>query len=194
MKRNILSTLFEIFFPIILFGVIIALREAFPIETFTFSEQEKTTENFINDKSMTSIKDIISDPDFDQNSFSWNGMSVIPPLKICSSLNEQYQSRPLIGSIGLPLEIRNQMISDSLEFENIINFKLTENNFKNFSSVEELDNYVKSPQYTADPNKLICFGVKFSYDEEFKQYDYSLHFFDFEKMGKEGVQDIATNN
>ena len=194
MKRNILSTLFEIFFPIILFGVIIALREAFPIETFTFSEQEKTTENFINDKSMTSINDIISDPDFDQNSFSWNGMSVIPPLKICSSLNEQYQSRPLIGSIGLPLEIRNQMISDSLEFENIINFKLTENNFKNFSSVEELDNYVKSPQYTADPNKLICFGVKFSYDEEFKQYDYSLHFFDFEKMGKEGVQDIATNN
>ena len=194
MKRNILSTLFEIFFPIILFGVIIALREAFPIETFTFSEQEKTTENFINDKSMTSIKDIISDPDFDQNSFSWNGMSVIPPLKICSSLNEQYQSRPLIGSIGLPLEIRNQMISDSLEFENIINFKLTENNFKNFSSVEELDNYVKSPQYTADPNKLICFGVKFSYDEEYKQYDYSLHFFDFEKMGKEGVQDIATNN
>ena len=194
MKRNILSTLFEIFFPIILFGVIIALREAFPIETFTFSEQEKTTENFINDKSMTSINDIISDPDFDQNSFSWNGMSVIPPLKICSSLNEQYQSRPLIGSIGLPLEIRNQMISDSLEFENIINFKLTENNFKNFSSVEELDNYVKSPQYTADPNKLICFGVKFSYDEEYKQYDYSLHFFDFEKMGKEGVQDIATNN
>ena len=194
MKRNILSTLFEIFFPIILFGVIIALREAFPIETFTFSEQEKTTENFINDKSMTSIKDIISDPDFDQNSFSWNGMSVIPPLKICSSLNEQYQSRPLIGSIGLPLEIRNQMISDSLEFENKINFKLTENNFKNFSSIEEMNNYVKSPQYTADPNKLICFGVKFSYDEEYKQYDYSLHFFDFEKMGKEGVQDIATNN
>ena len=68
MKRNILSTLFEIFFPILLFGVIIALREAFPIETFTFSEQEKTTENFIKDKSMTSIKDVLSEPDLEPES------------------------------------------------------------------------------------------------------------------------------
>ena len=56
MKRNLFSTLFEIFFPIILFGVIIALREAFPIEIFTFSETEKNTEKYINDKLMTSIK------------------------------------------------------------------------------------------------------------------------------------------
>ena len=198
MKRNILSTLFEIFFPILLFGVIIALREAFPIETFTFSEQEKTTENFIKDKSMTSIKDVLSEPDLepglDQNSFIWNGLSVNPPLKICSSSNAQYQSRPLIGAIGLPQEIKDQMISDSLEYEKIIDFKLTQNNFKDFNSIEDLNNYVKDPQYTSDPNKLICFGVKFSYDEGNKNYDYSLHFFDFEKMGEEGVQDIATNN
>ena len=70
MKRNLFSTLFEIFFPIILFGVIIALREAFPIEIFTFSETEKNTEKYINDKSMTSIKNIQNDPGFDQSTTS----------------------------------------------------------------------------------------------------------------------------
>ena len=86
------------------------------------------------------------------------------------------------------------MILDSLEFKNLINFELTLNSFKEFESIEEMNNYIKEPSYAADPNNLICFGVKFSYDNNTKLYDYSLHFFDFEKMGKEGVQDIATNN
>ena len=53
MKRNILSTLFEIFFPIILMVVIICLRKAFPVETFKFQEEEKSLENYILDKSIT---------------------------------------------------------------------------------------------------------------------------------------------
>ena len=40
MKRNFLSTLFEILFPIILMVVIIGLREAFPVEIYKFSEEE----------------------------------------------------------------------------------------------------------------------------------------------------------
>ena len=194
MKRNIFSTLFEIFFPILLFGVIIALREAFPIETYTFSEEEGNTEKFINDKSMTSIKDILNDQGYDKSSSSWNGMSVIPPFKICSSLNDQYQARPLIASIGIPTEIKEQMIKDSLEFSDIINFHLTENSFKNFSSIEEMENYIKDPKYGAEPDELICFGLRFSYDMETKKYDYSLHFFDFKKVGTQGVQDIACND
>ena len=194
MKRNIFSTLFEIFFPIILFVVIIALREAFPIEVYTFSEEEGNTEKFINDKSMTSIKNIIHNDDYDPNSESWNGMSVIPPFKICSSFNPQYKLRPLIASIGIPEEIKNQMIKDSEEFEDIINFKLNINSFRNFSSIEEMEKFIKDPHYAADPNNLICFGLKFIYDIETKKYDYSLHFFDFEKMGTEGVQDIACND
>ena len=194
MKRNIFSTLFEIFFPIILFAVIIALREAFPIDTYDFSDQEKTTENYIYNKSITSVKNIYFDPDYDPFSQSWNGMTVLPPLKICSPYNNQYKARPLIASIGIPQEVKNQMINDSLEFKDIINFELTENNFKEFSSIEEMETYIKDPQYAADPNNLICFGVRFSYEEETEKYDYSLHFFDFENMGREGVQDIATDN
>ena len=194
MKRNIFSTLFEIFFPIVLFVVIIALREAFPIETYTFKEEEKNIENFINDKSMTTIKNIVNDEGFDPDSYSWNGMSVAPPFKICSKLNNQDLERPLIGDIGIPQEIKNQMMLDSLEFKDEINFEITEKSFKKFETVEQMNNYIKDQHYGADPNTLICFGVKFSYETEEKLYNYSLHFFDFEKMGREGIQDIACND
>ena len=99
---------------------------------------------------MTSIKDITHKDDYDPNTESWNGMSVIPPFKICSSLNPQYQARPIIASIGIPEEIKNQMIKDSEEFENIINFKLNNNSFRNFSSIEEMEKFIKDPHYAVD--------------------------------------------
>ena len=57
-----------------------------------------------------------------------------------------------------------------------------------------MEDYVKDPLYAANPDNLICFGIKFSYEEDTKKYDYSLHFFDFEKIGKEGIQDIASDS
>ena len=50
MKRNFLSTLFEIFFPSIIIIVILILRKAFSVDTHNFSE-EGDIENFIKDKS-----------------------------------------------------------------------------------------------------------------------------------------------
>ena len=193
MKRNILSTLFEIFFPVILMAVIICLREAFPIETYKFEAQEKSTENYIHDKSITSKTNIFFDPNFDLETKSWIGLTVVPPLQICSPYNNQFQQRPLIASIGIPQEIKNQMIIDSFEFKQLINFSLTYDSFKEFSSIEEMEDYIKQPKYIAEPNGLICFGLKFSYDEETKKYDYSLHFFDFDKTDKKGIQDISSN-
>ena len=188
-----MSTLFEIFFPIILMVVIICLRKAFPVETFKFQEEEKSLENYILDKSITSKILALSDPEFDQSSSSWLGLSAIPPFQICSQYNNQLEPRPLIASIGIPQEIKDQMIEDSQHFKSLINFELTQNSFKEFNSIEEMENYIKDPKYAADPNNLICFGLKFSYDQNSKKYDYSLHFFDFDKKGKEGIQDIPSN-
>ena len=193
MKRNFLSTLFEIFFPIILMVVIICLRKAFPVETFKFQEQEESTEKYILDKSITSKSNVLANPNFDLNSKSWLGMSMIPPLQICSPFNNQMQERPLIASIGIPQGIKDQMIADSNEFKSFINFSLNQNSFKEFESIEQMENYIKDIKYTADPNGLICFGLRFSYDSKTKKYDYSLHFFDFDKTGKEGIQDIPSN-
>ena len=193
MKRNIFSTLFEIFFPIILMVVIICLRKAFPVEIYKFDSQEHDVENYIKDKSITSKTNVLMDPNFDQNSASWLGLSTIPPFQICSPYNNQGEQRPLIASIGIPEEIKTQMIADSQEFKTLINFELNKNSFKEFSSIEEMENYIKDIKYTADPNGLICFGLRFSYDSNTKKYDYSLHFFDFDKTGKEGIQDIPSN-
>ena len=192
MKRNLISTIFEIMFPIIIVIVIVALKQAFPINTHHFSETEGSLEKYILDKSMSSIN-YDDTTDYNQASQSWLGLSALPPFQICSPLNPQYQYRPLIASIGIPLEIKNQMIQDSEKFENVILFKLTLNSFKEFDSIEQLEEYIKDPDYIKDPSQQICFGLKFSYDEIDKKYNYSLHFFDFEKTGLEGVEDIPNN-
>ena len=252
MRRNILSTLFEIFFPIILFCLIIILRKAFPIANLSFEEFDHNITYFMENKSIISsidlddgldfgnisINDIpnlikyfnfsklnfsnidIKDLNFEELSniidqllenftinFNMSDFSLkylgiplmIPPLYICSNLNEQNQSRPLIASIGIPLEIKWRMIIDSWIFYKLANlapsdikydFKLELNSFKEFETIEDMEKYVKEPDYLTNPDKLICFGLRFFNNETTNEYNYSLHFFDFSKIGKEGVQDI----
>jgi len=193
MKRNFLSTLFEILFPIILMVVIIGLREAFPVEIYKFSEEEKDLTTYIQNKSITTKTPILTDTNYDSASNTWLGLTVIPPFQICSPYNNQLQERPKIASIGIPDEIKTQMIQDSIEFEPLIHFRLNENSFKEFNSIDELNEYIKAPKYGTDLENLICFGLRFSYDSITKKYDYSLHFFDFDKTGKDGIQDVQSN-
>ena len=191
MKRNFISTLFEIFFPSIIIVVILILRKAFSVDTHDFSE-EGSIESFIKDKSMTSINYNLYSNLEDQE---WNGLSLLSPFQICSSSNEQFEERKIIASLGIPGDIKQQMINDAELFKTkgINDFTLTMESFQEFSSVEELNEYIKDPSYLSKKDKLICFGVKFSYDEENKHYNYSLHFFDYPKQGNEGIQDIANN-
>ena len=191
MKRNFISTLFEIFFPSIIIVVILILRKAFSVDTHDFSE-EGSIESFIKDKSMTSINYNLYSNLEDQE---WNGLSLLSPFQICSSSNEQFEERKIIASLGIPGDIKQQMINDAELFKTkgINDFTLTMDSFQEFSSVEELNEYIKDPSYLSKKDKLICFGVKFSYDEENKHYNYSLHFFDYPKQGNEGIQDIANN-
>ena len=193
MKRNILSTLFEIFFPIILMIVIIGLRKAFPVEIYTFEEEEKNLTNYIYNKSITTKNPLLSDTNYNQELNSWLGLTTFPPLQICSPINNQYQARPKIASIGIPQKIKKQMIKDSKEYESQIFFSLNESSFKEFNSIDELNEYIKDSKYSTNPDELICFGLKFNYDSKIKKYDYSLHFFDFDKTGKDGIQDIPSN-
>ena len=191
MKRNFISTLFEIFFPSIIIVVILILRMAFSVDTHDFSE-EGSIESFIKDKSMTSINYNLYSNLEDQE---WNGLSLLSPFQICSSSNEQFEERKIIASLGIPGDIKQQMINDAELFKTkgINDFTLTMESFQEFSSVEELNEYIKDPSYLSKKDKLICFGVKFSYDEENEHYNYSLHFFDYPKQGNEGIQDIANN-
>ena len=191
MKRNIILTLFEILFPIIMFVIIIGIRKAFKIEKYEFNEKELSTQNFIRNKSIVSFnKETLNNPN---NFIYYSGMTPWPPLQICSKFNNQLQERPLIASIGIPDEIKEQMINDSYIFSDKIKFSLNPYSFKEFDSIEKMEEFIKSPDYTKNLNNLICFGLKLSYDKNNKKYNYSLHFFD-KKFGKEGIQDIPNNN
>ena len=58
--------------------------------------------------------------------------------------------------------------------------------FKDFSSIEDMENVIKDKSYGNEDNELICFGIYFKQDGH--KYDYSLHYFD--AMFSQGVQDV----
>ena len=180
LKRNIISTLFEILFPIILMILSYAIRKAFTLKTFEFSSQEGTIENYIQNKSVVnfdyssmSFQDLnVSNPMIP----TWAGLSILPALQICLGIHSKYQPRPLIATIGIPEKIKNKILVDSSPFLSRFNFTLTYNNFKDFKNIDELNDYVKDPQYGQDNFPLICFGMR--YENVGHNYNYSLHYFD----------------
>ena len=261
MKRNLIATIFEILFPVLMFCLIIVLRHVFPLNIESFDDLEGDIRKFVQNKAIISALDIninltdlliksnitnitdlnISDIDnidfsnFDFikhinfenivpfmelldkmgiNDLDLQDMGIelfIPPLYICSDINDQKQKRPLIASIGIPQDIKNKMILDSIVYNNLakklykyygkfrkdlnFDFELNNNSFKEFETIEDLNKYISDPEYiNRKEEDLICFGLSFSYDEKINNYNYSLHFFDFNKMGREGIQDIPTNN
>ena len=117
---------------------------------------------------------------------TWAGLSILPALQICLGIHSKFQPRPLIATIGIPEKIKNKILVDSSPFLSIFNFTLTYNNFKEFANIDELNDYVKNPQYGQDNFPLICFGM--TYEGKEHNYNYSLHYFD--SVLSEGVRDI----
>ena len=107
------------------------------------------------------------------------GLTILPALKICSPLNEKYEPRPIIGSIGLPEEIKQRIISEAGMYAFFVTFK-------DYNSIEDMENAVKDKAYGKEDNPLICFAISFK--QEGHKYDYSLHYFD--ALFSQGVQDV----
>ena len=190
LKRNIISTLFEILFPIVLMLLAYAIRKAFTLETFEFTSQEGTLENYIKNKSVVNFdSSSMSTDDLDTTNpmaQTWAGLSILPTLRICSRFNSQFQPRPLIATIGIPDEIKNKIMTDAAPYESIFNLGLTYDKFKNFDNIEQLNKYIQDPKYGQDGYPLICFGMRL--EKNGHKYNYSLHYFD--SVLSEGVKDI----
>ena len=177
MKRNVCSTIFEILFPIALILLCYIIRQAFQLEKFYFKDEEKTLTNYIQNTS--SLYDQNYEPQLLPTEDSTLGLSIIPALKICSPLNEKFEPRPIIASIGLPNELKNRIEDESGIYKDYIKFK-------EYESIEEMEDYVKDKKYGKDDNEQICFGIRF--EKVGHKYDYSLHYFD--SLFNQGVQDI----
>ena len=114
MKRNVLSTLCEIFFPIILMILLYWLKTIFDIKLYEFDETEGKLEDFIKERSVTYLDNYTSLP---SNTTLWNGMSIRAALRICSIINSNQKERPKIATIGVPDEIKWKLVNDSLIFD-----------------------------------------------------------------------------
>ena len=184
LKRNIVSTLFEILFPIILILLAYAIRKAFVLEIHEFSKQEESLEKYIKTKSVVNFNR--NNLPEQENTIEYEGLSVLPALEICNK--KRQVPRLMIATIGIPEEIKNRIIDDANHPNVNSNFRLTlsSSNFKPFNSVTDLNNYITSNKYGEEGYPLICFGM--ALEEKGHKYSYSLHYFD--SVLTEGIHDI----
>ena len=187
LKRNKGTTLCEIFFPVLLMAILLAIRKAFTIDEYIFDEEEETIENFIRRRSVANVD--LMNPDINQTdnrTFLWNGMSILPALYICSSYNRLNTPRPMIATIGIPQDIKNKIISDAFLYQSIFNLSITNDNFLDFDSISDMESYVEDPTFGTESKPAICFGMRL--EEKENSYNYSLHYFD--SIFDEGIQDL----
>ena len=184
LKRNIISTLFEILFPIVLILLAYAIRKAFVLETYEFNKEEESLEKYIKTKSAVFFnRDNLPNRD---NPSEYEGLSILPALEIC---NKTFQEpRTMIATIGIPDEIKTRIIEDAEHYKDYSNYtlKITLSNFKPFESIEELNDYITDNKYGEEGYPLICFGMRL--EQSGHKYNYSLHFFD--SVLSEGIHDI----
>ena len=184
LKRNIVSTLFEILFPIILILLAYAIRKAFILETYEFDKEEKSLDEYIKNKSAVYFnRDSL--PSL-SNPSEYEGLSILPALEICNKTHET--PRTIIATIQIPDEIKTRIIDDVAHYQDFSNFKLSIglSNFKSFDSIDDLNDYITSNKYGEEGYPLICFGMRL--EQNGHKYSYSLHYFD--SVLSEGIHDI----
>ena len=176
LKRNICSTIFEIIFPIILITLCLALKQAFEVKTYLYSDEEKNDSDYIKDKSNVYFTESTLYDLYSSSEDTSLGLSILPILKICSSQNSQKKKRTVIASIGNPglsQTLKNKIKNES---DNGNELKLE---YKDFASINDLKEYIKDKAYGNDnSHPEICFGVRIDRNENEHNWDYSLHYFD----------------
>ena len=143
LKRNKITTLCEILFPIILMLLMLEVRNSFIIDEYDFQTDHGTTTTYIKDRSVANINYNLNNSEItsDENnrSFYWNNLTILPALGICSKFNRGRKERPLIGSIGIPKEIKEKIILDASFYQDQIEMSLSLNNFKEFRDIKEMN-------------------------------------------------------
>ena len=166
MKRNCCSTIFEILFPIALILLCYIIRQAFQLKKYYFKDEEKDIPTYIKNTSSIYSQSYVSP--FLQGVDSDLELSIIPALKICSPMNDKFQARPIIASIGLPESIKQKIIDQAGDYKDYIKFV-------EYESIEKMEEIIKDKTYGKGGNEEICFGIRFKQDGH--KYDYSLHYF-----------------
>ena len=135
MKRNIFTTIIEVFFPIIVVFLLYIVKIIYSAINIDFDSEEGSIQNYTKKHSVynsdsypllnissntTYIKRgpyfIPEEPIITPEIY---GMSIHSAFNICSVIHTGNKIRPLIATIGVPYEIKNIMINESLYFSNL---------------------------------------------------------------------------
>ena len=193
MKRNVGSTICEIFFPIILMGIFLGIRIAMGYDTYEFDEEEGGIESYMFNRSTTNIhfQDRFNKSDFNVNTSKWNGLHMIPPLNICTMYNEKKWGRPKIAAVNVPFEIKKQIVDDY----KFLDIPFDYSNFTDFNTTEQFKKAVTDKAYgNTNETEEFCFGIIYSHNttpEGKENYAYSLHYFDNKLM--DGAEDVPAS-
>ena len=174
LKRNICSTIFEIFFPIILILLCLALKQAFKPKTYLYTDEEKGDDEYLKSKSALYYTNSAPYDLYQLKDDSNLGLSIAPILKICSEQNSQGSERTCIASIGNPG--LDTVLKDRIKTDGDSGNKL-KIEYKDFETINDFKKYIKDEAYgNNDKFPEICFGVRI--DKNGHNWDYSLHYFD----------------
>ena len=168
MRRNCCSTVLEILFPIALILLCYIIRQAFQLKKYYFKDEESDFQTYIKNTSLL-YKDGYISPFLSHYDNSL-GLTILPALKICSRLNDKFEARPIIASIGVPQAIKDRIIAEAGLYATLVQFK-------EYESIEAMEDIIKDNAYGKDDeHKLICFGIKFEDDGNHKYSYCSLLF------------------
>jgi len=189
MKRNIFSSFCEIFFPIILIFLFYLLKNAFKEEFHEFEKEEGSVENFIKNHSTVNVNWASKSYNINE---TWNGMSILSFLQLCSNLNEKNEERSKIAAINLPQAIKDKLIEDSLIYVHRTDgIVLNNSNFIDFDSLEDMNNYIEKSSYGDKDNPLVCFGINFEKNNNKDEYNYTLYYFENDRY--DGAADVPSS-
>ena len=184
MKRNIGSTICEIFFPIILMGVFLGIRIALGHDTFEFYEEETSVTDYIKNKGISNFNFNL------KNNTVWKGIKGSNPFNICTKDNENKKERLKIANVNVPERVIEQIIKDFKVFNKSFDYY----NFENFTSYNEFKEYMTDESYGNKEKSEICFGIVFNdtcSDGTQNCYSYSMHYFDNNVMN--GAEDVPAS-
>ena len=157
LKRNICSTIFEIFFPIILILLCLALKQAFKPKTYLYKDEEKGDDEYIKSKSALYYTNSAPYDLYKLKEESSLGLSIAPILKICRGIM-QNKKRTWIASIGNPGLVNDLKTKIKTDGDSGNELKI---GYKDFDTINDFKKYIKNDAYGNNDNyPEICFGVR----------------------------------
>jgi len=190
MKRNIFSTLLEIFLPIILIGLFYVLKTAYDIENKSFDKDEINgdSDNYINFYNNRLILHNFS------NEFQFYDNYDLPSdSKFFENCSNKYYYRPYIAYINFP---NNSIIERIQTRFNDLNEFFKIKNYHTFLSDEDMEKNIKNKkEYNELKNKKqsICFGISyqnFTKENKVESIEFTLHY--FEEINYFGIFDSGS--